>query len=243
MISIPYRVAVFSLGLIISPLVHADDIKIVGIDFAPLSFHKSGGAIEGAGVDVSKQIITKLNLKPVDIAVPIDKVGGYNSDHVALFPIIIRNPDREKQGFKWVGKLHEDHYCFFTLKKNKPVNTVEEANASGVIGVNKGGATENTARKIGIKNIEIAMGNSGNARKLFADRIQGWFTGALVGMYSIKQEGLDTNAAQCTGNFGPISYWLAASKAMPDAQFEKMKNSFEAMEKDGSLAGILKKYQ
>lgn len=231
------------ISLLAASSAQAEDLKVVGIDFAPLSYHKPGGTIEGLGVDVARKISEKNNFKPIDIAVPIDKVNGYNTDHVALFPIIIRNPDREKLGFRWIGKLHEDHYCFFTLKEGKPVKSVEEANKLGLVGVNKGGATENTAKKLGITNIEIAMGNAGNSRKLFAKRIASWFTGSMVGMYSIKQEGLDTKAVECNGDYGKLAYWLAASKAMPDSLYEKMKVSFEAMEKDGSLATLTKKYQ
>ena len=233
----------FSIAFLLSGVAFGKqvEIKVPGIDYAPISYHKNG-KIQGFMVDIIKKIGEKLKLDLKEMPIPIDRLKDLNEEHISLFPIVIRSKEREEQGFRWVGEIFEDHYCFLTLKSSPTINSVEDANKLAAIGVNRGGATEKKAQAIGIKNSVIATGNSGNVRKLFAKKIDGWFIGDMVGTYSISEEGLDSKQTVCTGDYGKISYWFAASKKMDNELYNNVKAAFEEEVKLGNVATQVKKH-
>lgn len=236
-----YRVVVV-VGLMTCGLgASAAKILVAGIDYAPMSIHQST-SLSGLGIDVIRKMNETLKLELEEIPIAAARLTELNESRVALFPIVNRSPEREAKGFRWVGQLFEDKYCFFTLKGSPKISSIEDAGRAKSIGVTKGGSTEIKAQSLGLSNLEIAAGNSGNVRKLFARKIDAWFNAETVGRYSIRSEGKDPSSADCVGDFGKLKYWIAASKEMDQQTFEKIKAAFDRLEKDGKIRDLVQKY-
>ncbi len=219
----------------------AETIKVAGVDFAPIVFH-DGKKIEGIGVDIIRELAKRTDLKLDEFQIQTERMNKLNTELPALYPVTIRTPDREEMKFQWIGKILDDHYCFVTLKTAKLVSTAEEAAKLKTVGSTRGGSTEKKVNSLGLKNIDIALGNSGNVRKLMAGKIEAWFTGGTVAMYSIRKEGFDPKLVQCGGDFGVTSYWIAATSLVPEVTFKKLQEAFTALEKDKFVSQAIKKF-
>lgn len=216
-------------------------IKMVTIDFPPFAIHR-GGVAAGLGVDILNAMLKITGIETTSVLIQVDKLIPIAESQAAVFPVTVRSPEREKF-FRWIGKIDEDRFCFVTLKSEKPVSTIDEAKQLKSIGVNRGGATELSLRKRGVENIDVAMGNGGNVRKLFAHKIDAWFASERISAYSVSQEHQDPSQIVCSGNLGHLEYWITASKTVSDEQFKALQNAFSQLDRDGAIKELDKKYR
>lgn len=220
----------------------AEEFTVRAIDFAPLSMQTKDGKIGGVGVEIIAEMKKRAGFETKESLIPVGKMVAASEAEIALFPLVIRNKEREDK-FRWIGKMTDDHFCMLALKSKGDLSNLEAVKKLKSVGVNQGGSSEILFDKLGLSNKEIAVGNAGNVRKLFGEKIEAWFTGDLIGRYSVGYEGFDTSKINCSGDFAKISLWVAASKKMSEESFEKIKSTYTALEKEGFVAATVKKYQ
>jgi hypothetical protein len=49
--------------------------------------------------------------------------------------------------------------------------------------------------------------------------------------------------AECVGNYAEISYYTAASLKMPEEEFQKLVDAYQALEKEGFIKKAVAKYE
>ncbi len=223
----------FALLMISSTYAQAEAVRVAAIDYGPYAFYKGEG-IDGVGVALVREMTKRTGIETRDMQITVGRAGEIAKSQVTIFPMLARNSDREKQ-YQWIGLLKEDKYCFVTLKSKPAVQNMDEAKKLKSIGVNQGGANETILTKAGFKNLEPSLGNSGTVRKLFAGKMDAWFSTYVTYAYSIKSGKENPDQVVCTGEYSPTEYWIAASSQMPKDQFETLKAAYQAVKTEGMI--------
>lgn len=227
------------IGFFVLP-VHADDVlRVATPDQPPFAIHDNGKPA-GLAYEVLADMLRKTGTKAEDILIPWSRLEELGEKDWAIFPSIGRTPAREDK-FRWIGKIYKDRFCFFTLKGTPPVASMDAAKKLRAVAASPGGISENHLKKEGLTNLEFASGNTPNAKKLVAKKVDAWFIGETSGRFTLKSLGQASGTYECTGEFVHTEYWMATSKKMSDANFNKLQKAFHEAEKGGLLQSQLAK--
>lgn len=148
-------------------------------------------------------------------------------------------PDRDKQ-FKWIEPTTYADWTLFGLADRKfNISTLEDARHY-VIGTYNGDIRDSYLKERGF-NVDTAIEESTNPRKLAAQRIDLWAANRLVGNDLIRQTGL-TKQIVPVYTFFRVTGGLACSLATPDATIVSLRQALAGMISDGTAAKIEQRY-
>jgi polar amino acid transport system substrate-binding protein len=110
------------------------------------------------------------------------------------------------------------------------------------VGVILGSPAEVLARRLGFRNIQTSTSGESNARKLALGRIDIWIATPRVLRAAQARLGKPLQNPRIGELVGKVGLHLVSSPEFDPREGEKWKAAFESMQKDGSYAAIMKKY-
>jgi polar amino acid transport system substrate-binding protein len=110
------------------------------------------------------------------------------------------------------------------------------------VGVILGSPAEVLARRLGFRNIQTSTSAESNARKLALGRIDVWIATPRVLRAAQASLGKSLQHPRMGELVGKVGLHLVSSPEFNPREGEKWKVAFESMQKDGSYAAIMKKY-
>jgi len=199
-----------------------------------------GGKVTGATTDKVRELMTRSG-----IGYTIDLLPWQRAFTLALrrrdgcVYSTTRTPQREHL-FKWVGPINEvtwvlkgradRHFQLRTLEDAKPYR----------IGTYYGDARDQFLRERGFT-VDPAPDEVLNPRKLMVGRIDLWATSQRRGDNLAEQNGWDGQIVTVL-TFNRQQAYLACNRQVPDALISKMNLAVAAMNRDGTMRRLERKY-
>jgi polar amino acid transport system substrate-binding protein len=151
-----------------------------------------------------------------------------------------RTPDREKR-FKWVGPTDEAEWVLLgRADRHFELRTLEDARALR-IGTYNGDARDEYLRARGFQ-VDPAPNDLINPRKLLLNRIDLWAASFKRGTTVLKRNGWSDKIVPVL-TFNRVGVYLACNPAVPTGLIDRMNAALEAMERDGTMKRINRKYE
>lgn len=217
-------------------------INLVTEEYPPFnSVDPKTGEIIGMSTEKVKELMKRAGEKYTLAAYPWARAiqMAQNNPDTCVYSTS-RTPARE-QLYKWVGPMVKNNWVVFARADDNrhPKNLADLR--PYVIGSYRSDAI---AEYFSLKgyNTELANIDSDNPRKMLAGRFDFWATGELLGWDIIRQQGLDKLIVQLF-TFNQTEMYLACHPGMAQATIDKLNQILRDMEKDGTSAGIEKKYK
>src|SRR4051812_25504527 len=92
-----------------------EPVKMVVVDYPPLTIQVSGSSSSGVGVDIVRELAKRASVSLVEAQVPIPSMMEVAEKEISILANITRNESRESK-LRWIGRIVTDRYCFVTLK-------------------------------------------------------------------------------------------------------------------------------
>jgi polar amino acid transport system substrate-binding protein len=156
-----------------------------------------------------------------------------------IFPLA-RTSAREAH-YQWVVKVVDMDVAFATAPGKPKVETDAAARSLRSIGVRDGSPMVKDLQGRGYTNVVIVKSSAENATALHEGKIDAWYAPApevAFNWIELKLPGAPTFGLK----FETVPLYVAASKNTPGIDLDKWRAAFAAMERDGTLARILKAY-
>jgi polar amino acid transport system substrate-binding protein len=151
-----------------------------------------------------------------------------------------RTPEREKL-FKWVGPTDEAEWVLLgRADRRYNLRTLEDARKLR-IGTYNGDVRDEYLRARGFR-VDPAPNDSINPRKLLLDRIDVWAAGLRRGTNFLASSGWGQKIVPVL-SFKHVHVYLACNPAVPTALIDKMNAALDAMQRDGTVKRIDRKYE
>lgn len=151
-----------------------------------------------------------------------------------------RLPDREKL-FKWIGPTDSaDWVLMGRADRQYQLATLEDARKL-LIGTYSGDARDAFLRERGFR-VDATQSDELNPRKLLQGRIDLWALSTHRGSTMLVQNGWEGRIVPVL-TFRRVDVYLACNRAVPDALVTRMNAAIVAMQRDGSMKKIEKKYE
>lgn len=150
-----------------------------------------------------------------------------------------RTPERERQ-FKWIGPIGEAEWVLMARTgSGLALRNLEDARRYR-IGTYSGDLRDQYLRERGF-NVDAAQDDLTNPRKLMLGRIDLWAASVRRGSRVLESLGY-AGKIEPVLTFNHLRVYMACNHAVPDALVARMDAALEAMERDGTVRAIVKKY-
>lgn len=215
------------------------EIMVVTGELPPYSFTQNG-EISGVATDIVKELMHRVAYINGITSQPWKRAIVTSKRYRLTYPLA-RTPERE-QNYKWIGPILEDHFAFAVQSSN----TVDFNNINDfkklTVGVNRGAPTELRLKRLNFERIEAVTKEKHNAKKLITDRIDAWYTTALMIKSQLKHLGINKTQVKIAFNDLKIEMYLVASLDIKDELVALWQKKLDEMKSDGSYQAILKKH-
>ncbi|WP_397601277.1 substrate-binding periplasmic protein [Silvanigrella sp.] len=143
-----------------------------------------------------------------------------------------------------LGGHFDDKVCFFTLKKNKPINDKKDLLSLKRIGIIRGGAEEIILKDLNLtKSIDESNTHQSLIQKLFAERLDAILLGSLTANLLWHNNGYPQDQLQCGRPYTYNSQFIAASLSSDNEFIKTISIAMENFKKTPDYINILQKYE
>ena len=206
----------------------------------PKSFvSAAGGTIVGRNADLLREMTDRLGWN----------VAFKSEAWSRSYALAMSRPDTcvfsaariagREAAFQWVGPLDWSNFAVVApADSGIELGSLEDARPYR-IGVYTQDARELMLRKLGGYKLDVATIDTLNARKLFAGRIDLWFTDLSSMHEAQRREGI---ALKPVLVLDPEALYLACNRATPDWAIRAMNETLVALENEGARKRIQSKY-
>jgi len=150
-----------------------------------------------------------------------------------------RTPEREAL-FKWVGPLDTAQWVLMArADRHIVLRNLEDARPYR-IGTYNGDARDHYLRSRGFT-VDVAPHDLVNPRKLLLGRIDLWVAALRPGSLVLEQNGWAGKIVPVLA-FNRHEVFLACNRGVPDAVVDRLNGAFAALERDGALRRIERRY-
>jgi polar amino acid transport system substrate-binding protein len=221
----------------------AQSLTICCEDEPPNQFVGPDGLITGMSVDIVTEIQRRIgNQDPIQM-MPWARAydAALKSPDTVLFTVS-RTAERNPL-FNWVGPVHE--LCFsFYAKADSPIRirNLAEARKLRRVGVYLDDVRDTLLTRAGFMNLDRASNNLQNFKKLMAGRIDVFASSPEAIEAEAIQAGFESSAVKHVFTFARVQDYIVLSKGTPEPVVKAWAKAFAGMQKDGSFAGIHRKY-
>jgi polar amino acid transport system substrate-binding protein len=151
-----------------------------------------------------------------------------------------RTPEREKL-FKWVGPTEEAEWVLLgRADRGFQLRSLDDARALR-IGTYNGDARDHYLRSRGFQ-VDSAPDDLTNPRKLMLNRVDLWAASLRRSSAMLQRNGWDKRIVPVL-SFNHVKIYLACNPAVPDELIDRMNAAVEAMERDGTMKRLERKYE
>jgi polar amino acid transport system substrate-binding protein len=224
----------------------APEIEILTGVIPPYSFLEDGkqnGLIVEIVEEMAKHTGHSGKIKFLPWKRALQDVLDSGQDGIPIRMIIPLNRSEEREfKFSWIQEIYTDDTVFVTKKGLTPKIERAEQAVSMSTGVLLGSPLEAQLRRLGFKNIEAAVDEETNARKLNIGRIAVWHVARMVAPFVFIQQGFSPTDLEYSAGLEPNDLYLAGSKKMPPGVAELWQVAMKKIKEDGTFARIVQKY-
>lgn len=231
---------VFGLLVHVACAASAASLTLVTEDYPPFSMQKAGSSdVVGIATDLLRGAMKKAEIDYTVSLFPWKR--AYESalkDADTCVYSTTRTEEREPL-FKWIGPLIHNDWVLFGRTDSPKLASLDDAKAYRVGGY-QGSANTLYLESQGFK-VDEAVADRLNPKKLMANRIDFWTSGAILGPYLASREG----AAGIIPilKFKDVEMDLACNKSVPDDVIVRLNAAIKQMMNDRSMETINKAYQ
>ena len=210
-------------------------------EFSPPTSMKIGEQIGGSGTEKVREIMKRVGIHYDLELLPWKRaytVALQRAD-ACLFSTT-RTPERENL-FKWVGPTDEAEWVLLgRADRNWQLHSLEDARLLR-IGTYNGDARNDYLRERGFQ-VDPAPNDMINPRKLLLNRIDLWAASLRRGSVVLERNGWTGKIVPLL-TFNRVKVYLSCNPGVPDALIERMNAALEAMNKDGTVRRIDRKFE
>jgi polar amino acid transport system substrate-binding protein len=199
-----------------------------------------GKRVVGIGADTVREIMGRAHIDHTIELLPWKRAytAALERHDTCVFSTT-RTPEREAL-FKWVGPIGEADWVLMARADRKlRLDSLDDARRYR-IGTYNGDARDLYLRERGF-DVDPAPNDLLNPRKLMAGRIDLWAASIRRGSDTVARMGYAGKIVPVLV-FSRIRVYLACNRAVPDALTARMDAALDSMERDGTLQGILHRY-
>lgn len=216
-------------------------VLMIAAELAPYGY-RSAGRITGLGVEIMAELSRRLNHAGDIRLMPFKRAyqNARSRDRVLMTPVA-RVASREGQ-LKWAIHYIDDHF-FYVSRAGTRRLTHQLARQGGLIGVLAGSAPLAQLQLGGVTHYLEQTLDTANINMLRMGRIDGWFTSALLLNAAFKSNP-ELNPADFQIGEVQSSHcvYIVASNATSDAALHLWRQTYAAMQADGTVAEIMDRY-
>ncbi len=227
--------------LSISTSYASDNITLLTENKPPINFINKNGQTTGLSVELVQKMAKRLGDACKIKVVPWNK--GYKdtlkNSNTAFFSTTW-SIERDKL-FKWVGPLLTNQVILYKKKGNPvTINTIDDAKKVKRIGTYKNDSKEHILKLKGFKNLDSAIDNISNPKKLMAGKIDLWISTAIQSGPTCKIAGINSSKIEPVLTLRKQKMYLAFSKKTKDTIVNKWQKAFNSLLKEGIVKKIQK---
>jgi polar amino acid transport system substrate-binding protein len=209
-------------------------------DIPPYSFVDANQKAQGNLYQIFQKLVTRMGYSGSVEIVPWKRVLMETQKHSPIIFIpAARSPDRENL-YQWIEPLMIESFGIFTMPaREREMQTKERVRESRVCTL-RGSATEELARRHQLSRLETVATNDTCARLLKAGRVDAWLAAKRAAFASYIQVGFDPAELRAGAVLEEWPLYLAASKAVPEADIRRWRIEFLKMKNDGTVEKLLR---
>ena len=199
------------------------------------------GALSGISVDKVVMLMQRANQAYSIKSMPWTRSYqmALQQEHSCVFSTT-RTPEREAQ-FQWVGPLVHNNWVVFARADDSRVPKQLEDLRPYVVGGYQNDAVAEFLKHNGFE-VDLAMNDADNPRKLLHKRFDFWATGEMLGTWLIQRSHLQGQIVPLF-TFKQTDMYLACHLKMPAQKITYFNQILRQMERDGSTQAIERKYR
>lgn len=217
-------------------------LQIFTEEWPPLTFTRKG-VPDGMVVEVVEEIQARQKDRAPIRVVPWSRAYQTVS-HVpgSLLFAVLRTPEREKR-FTLLGPVAISENVLYA-RRGSPlkIRSVEDARRVKRITTQKDAAYEETLRRLGFTNLDIASSPQNSARKLLAGRVELWSDSNLTAPYHLRKIGRRPDEIERKLLMERQEIHLAFSRGTSAAVIRRWFGTLRAMQRDGTLTRIHRRW-
>ncbi len=236
--------ALFLLGSMFSVPAIADPgrLNLVTEEYPPFNMSEpSSGVLRGISVEKVLELMRRAKQPYTMSLFPWTRAYqmGMQIEDTCVFSTT-RTPEREAL-FRWVGPLVRNNWTVFARVDDTRNPKALEDLRPYLIGGYQSDAVGEYLKQQGFE-VDLAVAESDNPRKLMMKRFDFWASGELLGSWLIRSHGY-VGKIHPLFNFRQTEMYLACHPKMASEKIDKFNQILRDMVKDGSAAAIEKKYR
>jgi polar amino acid transport system substrate-binding protein len=238
----PWRCSILLAILILVAPANANELTILTENLPPLNYVQDGKLV-GPSVDIVRAIQERVGSTAPIHVYPWSRAYkmALEKKNIVLFSTTYTR-DRHDL-FKWVGPLASKRDILVARKDTSiTINTLEDAQNVRRIGTLRDDTRERFLQAHGFTNLESVSDEQKNAQKLMLGRIDLWAY-KKPGLRTVCQlAGVDVEAIEEVYHLRTIDVMIAFSKSTDDALVQTWRETFKALQEDGTLANIRREW-
>ena len=226
----------------------AAELRLITAELPPYTFQvppATVSEIPGPGQGLVQEVVAEM-ARRVGHSGSIEYMPWARAQQIAMTEpnigilSLTRTPEREDK-YRWLVKVVSDDLVLvggqgvdassLDKVKNRPTGVLLRSGAEALL------------REKGFTRIEPAPEEWLNAKKMKERRLDAWLAPRLMVIYATQEVQGDLAILNIGEIVRPSEIYLAASKALPDAEAAKWEAAFAAMQADGTYERILQKYR
>jgi polar amino acid transport system substrate-binding protein len=209
-------------------------------DIPPYSFVDAGQHAQGSLYQIFQTLVTRMGYDSKVEIVPWKRVLMDTQKGLPiLFIPAARSPEREKL-YQWIEPLMIEIFGIFTLPSRERDMQIKGSIQKARVCTLRGSATEELARRHQLFRLELVASNDTCARLLKAGRVDAWLAARRAAFASYAQVGYDPAELRSGLVLEEWPLYLAASKAVPEADLLRWKKEILKMKSDGTVERLLR---
>lgn len=224
-----------------SNIMTSNELVIMTENWPPLNYVKNE-QLEGPAVDIVKEIQRKLNEKSAILVLPWKRSYSYilERKNTILFSMVYSQKRKDK--FKWVGPIAQKRYSLYSKKDfNHTILSLDDAQPF-IIGVQRGGFSEEFLEEKGFIHLAKANYASQNIQKLIRSRFDLLFESHSTYLTSIKQSKIKENDFKEVFVVKKSLMYIAFNKETDDNIVLQWQNAYDELYENGTIKKIYQKY-
>ncbi|MEG0007196.1 MAG: transporter substrate-binding domain-containing protein [Aeromonas sp.] len=220
----------------------AHAVTLIAAEVPPYVIRSQQGAPSGMAIEVLEEAARRLH-EPLTIELmPLARALSqtrHRPDVLLLPPV--KSPQRAAQ-FLWVTPLLEEAFVLVSHRDNHPAPLTRHELPTLALGVMRGSYGQSLSQPLPKAREEAVTEEISNANKLALGRIQGWAVAWNTARYTQQQAGLPLTDLVRGETLQQTAIQLAAHPDFPPKEAARWRQAIEGMQRDGTLARILKQY-
>ncbi len=226
----------------------AAELRLLAAELPPYTFQVPPATVAeypGPGQGLVHEVVFEM-ARRVGHSGTIEYLPWFRAQEIALSQpdigilALTRSPEREDR-YRWIAKILTDDLVLVG-GQGVDVSALDRVRDRPTGVLLRSGA-EALLREQGFTRLEPAPEEWLNAKKLKGRRIDAWLAPRLMVIHAMKEVRGDLATLGIGQIVRSSEIWFAASKTLPDAEAARWAEAFAAMQADGTLERIERKYR